>query len=113
MKSSARSRCVPNAMLFSNLALSRRLERAEGYACAQFAESRRRLFPDSGAEWMQFAGAYAVFDAIHSPVTQSFGLGIFEELTAASLDVIERFFFDRGSAAIHEVSPLAGIPALN
>jgi GNAT superfamily N-acetyltransferase len=100
-------------MLFSDLALSRRLERAEGHACVQFAQARRRLFPASGAEWMECAGAYAVFDGIDSPVTQTFGLGIFEELTAASLDVIERFFLDRGAQVNHEVSPLAGVAVLD
>src|ERR1035438_1836744 len=100
-------------MQFSDLALSRRLERAEGHACAEFADARRRLFPDSGSEWIQFSGAYAVFDGIGSPVTQTFGLGIFEELTAASLDVIERFFLDRGSQVDHEVSPLVGVAALS
>ncbi len=96
----------------SDLALSRRLERAEGYACLQSAEARRRLFPDSGADWMECAGAYAVFDGPNSPVTQSFGLGIFEELSAVSLDTIERFFFDRGAPADHEVSPFAGTAAI-
>jgi hypothetical protein len=99
-------------MLFSDLALSKRLERAEGYACAQFAEARRRLFPDSGAEWIEYAGTYAVFDGVDSPVTQSFGLGIFEELTPDSLDVIERFFLSHGAHALHEVSPFAGTTAL-
>ncbi len=100
-------------MLFSDLALSRRLERAEGTACFQFAEARRRLFPESRAEWMECAGAYAVFDTVDSPVTQSFGLGIFEELNPSSLDVIERFFLDRGAPVLHEVSPLAGVEALS
>jgi GNAT superfamily N-acetyltransferase len=100
-------------MLFSDLALARRLERAEGRACLQFAEARRRQFSQSGAEWMECAGAYAVFDAIDSPVTQSFGLGVFEELTAASLDTMERFFLDRGAAVQHEVSPFAGVDALD
>ncbi len=102
-----------HAMLVSDLQLSRRLERAEGYACVQFAETRRHLFPESGAEWIQCAGAYAVFDGIDSPVTQTFGLGIFEELTAASLDMIERFFIDRGAPVLHEVSPMAGVAALD
>jgi hypothetical protein len=62
---------------------------------------------------MECSGAYAVFDGIGSPVTQTFGLGIFEELTAASLDVIERFFLDRGAQVDHEVSPLVGVAALN
>jgi hypothetical protein len=99
-------------MHFSDFVLSKRLERAEGHACLQYAEARRRLFPDSGAEWMECAGAYAVFDGIESPVTQSFGLGLFEELGQASLDVIESFFLDRGAPALHEVSPFAGVAAL-
>ena len=100
-------------MQFSDLTLSRRLERAEGHACVQFAEARRRLFPDSGAEWIECAGAYAVFDRIDSPITQTFGLGLFEELSAASLDVIERFFLDRGAQVLHEVSPLVGTVAFD
>ena len=62
---------------------------------------------------MECSGACAVFDGIGSPVTQTFGLGIFEELTAASLDVIERFFLDRGAQVDHEVSPLVGVAALS
>ncbi len=100
-------------MVFSDLVLSRRLERAEGHASVQFAEARRRLFPDSGAEWIECAGAYAVFDSVDSPVTQTFGLGIFEELSAASLDVIERFFLERRAQVLHEVSPLVGVAALD
>src|SRR5258708_16121810 len=100
-------------MLFSDVSLSRRLERAEGHACVQFAEARRRALPDCGSEWMGCAGAYAVFDGIGSPTTQSFGLGLFEELTPAALDGIERFFLDRGASALHEVSPLVGVPALS
>ena len=100
-------------MLFSDLALSRRLERAEGHACAQFAEARRRLFPDSGSKWIECAGAYAVFDGVDSPVTQSFGLGLFEPLSPGALDRIEAFFLDRGAVVAHEVSPLAGIATLD
>lgn len=100
-------------MLFSDIELSRRLERAEGHACAKFAEARRRISPESGAEWIECAGAYAVFDGVDSPVTQSFGLGIFEELTDSRLDSIERFFLDRGAPVLHEVSPFAGVAALN
>ena len=81
-------------MLFSDVSLSRRLERAEGHACLQFAEARRRVFPGSGSEWIECAGAYAVFDGIDSPTPQSFGLGLFEELTPSTLDTIERAGFD-------------------
>ena len=62
---------------------------------------------------MECAGAYAVFDGIDSPVTQTFGLGLFEEPSAASMDQIERFFLDRGAAVMHEVSPLAGVATMD
>ena len=100
-------------MAFSDVELSKRLETAEGYACAQYAASRQRLFPGSGAEWMRSAGAWVVFDGVDSPVTQTFGLGLFEELTPTSLDVIERFFLDRGAPVHHEVSPFAGVATLD
>lgn len=99
-------------MPFADLSLARRLERAEGYACAQFAAARKRLFPDSGSAWTESAGAYLTFDGIEAPTTQSFGLGVFVELTSAVLADAEAFFFDRGSAAMHEICPLAGSAAL-
>ncbi len=100
-------------MTFADLDLSRRLERAEGCSCLEFAEARGRLHPESGATWMECAGAYAVFDGVNSPVTQSFGLGLFEPLSPAALDRMEAFFLDRGAVVVHEVSPLAGIATLD
>ena len=105
--------CTLDAMVFADLDLSRRLERAEGQACLEFAEARARLYPGRGATWIECAGAYAVFDGVDSPVTQSFGLGIFEPLSAGALDRIEAFFLDRGAVVAHEVSPLAGIATLD
>ena len=99
-------------MPFSDLDLSRRLERAEGFACVQQAEARLRHSPQSGAAWMECGGAYAVFDGVDSPCTQTFGLGVFEELTPATLDKIEDFFHDRRAPVFHEVSPFAGVAAL-
>jgi GNAT superfamily N-acetyltransferase len=61
---------------------------------------------------MEHAGAYAVFDGPQSPSTQTFGLGIFEDLSPTALDVIEGFFLHRGAPVFHEVSPLAGVAAL-
>ena len=100
-------------MLCSDLELSRRLERAEGFACIQFAAARRRLFPDSDSEWMECAGTYAGFDGVDSPVTQTFCLGLFQELTPSSLETLEKFFFDRGADVHHEVSPFAGTSTLD
>ena len=105
--------CTLDAMVFADLDLSRRLERAEGQACLEFAQARAQLDPSSGATWIECAGAYAVFDGVDSPVTQSFGLGLFEPLSASALDRIEAFFLDRGAVVAHEVSPLAGIATLD
>src|SRR5207245_9817335 len=97
----------------SDLALSRRLERAEGAACVESARSRRRLLPESWAEWSECGGAYAVFDGVASPITQSFGLGIFEELSAGTLEAMEKFFRERGAPVPPGVSALAGRAAVD
>ena len=92
--------------------LSRRLERTEGHANARFVESRARVVPALGACWMEAGGTYAMFDGIGSPLTQTFGLGMFEPVTGATLDAIEAFFAERGAGVFHEVSPLADPSAL-
>ena len=97
--------------MVSDRALARRLERAEGTANARFVEARARLSPESGACWIEVAGAYAMYDGPRSPCTQTFGLGIFQSPRAAELDRIECFFRERGAPVFHEVSPLAD-PAL-
>jgi hypothetical protein len=97
-------------MIFADHDLSRRLERPEAIAGARFVEARRRLAPESEAEWIEVAGAYAMFDGPDSPITQTFGLGLFETLDDEALGRIERFFQDRGATVNHEVSPLAGVP---
>ena len=91
----------------SDLSLARRLERTEARANADFVEARAKLFPDSGATWIEVAGAYAMFDGVHSPCTQTFGLGMFEEAGAPELEQIESFFQSRQAPVYHEVSPMA------
>ena len=48
-----------------------------------------------------------MYDGPSSPVTQTFGLGIFHPVTAARLDEIENFFRARRAEIFHEVCPLA------
>ncbi|HVZ83547.1 MAG TPA: GNAT family N-acetyltransferase [Terracidiphilus sp.] len=100
-------------MFFADHALARRLEAAEGNACMQFAAARLHAFPESGAAWIKCAGADAVFDGADSPITQTFGLGVFEPLTPAALDTIEQFLLSRGAVPMHEVSPFAGAATLD
>lgn len=100
-------------MIFADQELAKRLEAAEAYACAQFAEARRRLFPECTSTWIRCAGATVVFDGVDAPTTQTFGLGLFEELTTDALDEIEKFFIDRGAQVMHEVCPFAGAATLD
>lgn len=94
-------------MIYSDRELAQRLERTEARANADFVSTRGRLDPESGAAWIEVAGAYAMFDGPGSPLTQSFGLGIFEDARPEHLDAIEAFFIERGAPVFHEVSPMA------
>jgi hypothetical protein len=104
---------IPNTSYpLVDLELARQLERAEARANAALVDARAVLDPASGATWIEVAGAYAMFDGVGSPFTQSFGLGLFEEARAEVLARIEAFFAERGAEAFLEVSPLALTPAL-
>src|SRR5262245_58187264 len=94
-------------MPFSDLSLSRRLELTEACSNVDFVEARAKLFPESRAEWINVAGAYAMFDGVKSPLTQTFGLGIFNPVTPSDLEKLEEFFRLRKAPVNHEVSPLA------
>ncbi len=52
-------------------------------------------------------GAYAMYDGTESPLTQTFGLGMFKDATSEHLEQLEAFFIDRGAPVFHEVSPMA------
>jgi GNAT superfamily N-acetyltransferase len=93
--------------IVSDQRLAQRLESAEAIASVRFVEARQTVMPDSGAQWIKLAGAYAMYDGPRSPVTQTFGLGLFEVPESAGMDKLEAFFQDRGAPVFHEVSPLA------
>jgi len=96
-----------NDVVFIDALLSARLERTEGLANARFVEARARQTTGSKAAWMEVAGAHALFDGPDSPLTQSFGLGMQDEVTPADFETIEAFFRDRNAPVYLEVSPLA------
>jgi hypothetical protein len=96
-------------IIFADKSFSQKLERAEARTNADFVETRARLFPASGTEWIEVGGVYAMFDGAESPLTQTFGLGVFDEITNAELDEIEAFFRKNNAPVFHEVSPLAEV----
>ena len=93
-------------MIFSDIKLSQKLERTEARVNADFVETRARVEPEYGATWIEIAGTYAMFDGVESPLTQTFGLGLFEDATDEHLDEIEAFFNERKAPVFHEVSPM-------
>lgn len=99
-------------MIYSDLSLAKRLERTEARSNVDFVETRAKLEPESGACWIDVGGAYAMFDGVGSPLTQTFGLGMFSEVTSEHLDEIETFYRDRGSEVFHEISPMADLSLL-
>ena len=96
-----------------DIALARRLERAEGMANAAAVDSRRAMQPESGADWTEIAGVYAMFDGPDSPITQTFGLGLFDRFLESEFDLIERFFTQRGSTTFHEISSFAAAETMS
>jgi hypothetical protein len=96
-------------MIYSDKNLSQKLERTEARSNADFVEARARMFPGSGAEWTEVGGAYAMFDGVESPLTQTFGLGVFDEITDAEMQRLEEFFKKHDAPVFHEVSPMAGL----
>jgi hypothetical protein len=95
-----------------DLALARRLERTEARSNAAFVEVRAAVEPKIGASWVEVAGAYAMFDGVGSPCTQTFGLGLFDHVGDDELQELEAFFECRGAGVFHEVSPLADLALL-
>jgi GNAT superfamily N-acetyltransferase len=95
-----------NLYPFADIDLARRLERTEASGNIEFVEARAKAFPDRGATWIEVAGTFAMFDGVGSPLTQTFGLGISEAITAEHMDTIEEFFRSRGAEVFHEVCPL-------
>ena len=94
-------------MLHADLALAQRLEATEARCNASFVEARAQLHPGGGAAWQRVGGTTVLFDTPESPLTQTFGLGLFAEATAADLAQVEAFFAERQAPVLHEVSPLA------
>jgi GNAT superfamily N-acetyltransferase len=90
-----------------DLDLSKRLERAEALANRRFIEAKQTAFPGTDATWIEVAGAYAMFDTAQSPLTQTFGMGVFEMPADNDFERIENFFKDRGAPVFHEISPVA------
>ena len=96
-------------MLFSDLALARRLEAMEAYCCVDTARGVARLHPEIATASEQIAGGWAVFTGVGSPISEARALGMDGPVTAADMDRLESFYHSRGDAIRIEVCPLADV----
>lgn len=93
--------------IYSDKALSQQLEKTEACFNAAFVCSRMQMFPNRKAEWIAINGTYAMFDGVESPLTQTFGLGLFENLSLKTIEELEKFYRQFSAPIFHEVSPMA------
>lgn len=91
----------------TDMGLARRLESTEAAANIAFVQARATLHPAIGAVHASVGGVAAMFDGPESPLTQTFGMGVFGGLATADYEALEDFFLSRSAPVHHEVSPLA------
>ena len=90
-----------------DLNLARQLERAEAMANAAAVEARQKVRPEVGAEWIEVAGAYAMFDGPEAPTTQTFGIGLFDRFLDSEFEKVEQFFDRNKTTTFHEICSFA------
>lgn len=76
-------------------------------ANAAAVDARRALQPETGARWIEVAGARAMFDGVDSPISQTFGIGLFDPFLTDEFDQVEAFFAERGARVHHEICSFA------
>ena len=94
-------------MMFSDLALARRLEAMEAFACVDTARAAVRLHPEIESAAQMIAGGWAVFTGVGSPISEARGLGMSAPVTEFDMNELEEFYRSRGDSDRIEVCPLA------
>ncbi|MBP2018522.1 GNAT superfamily N-acetyltransferase [Symbiobacterium terraclitae] len=87
------------------LHLARRLERFRAALQVSFARTCARIYPDASPAWEDAAGGWAVYTHEGTPVNRAIGMGLDGPVTAAVLDRVESFYFDRGAPCQVDVTP--------
>src|SRR5208282_6192781 len=94
-------------MTFGDLALARRLETMEAFACVDTQRTVSRLHPEIAAAVESIAGGWAVFTGVGSPISEARGLGMNGAVTDLDMDRLENFYRSHGDSIRMEVCPLA------
>ena len=93
-------------MLFADVALAARIERAECRLLADCAAAAARRRPDSRAFVQELAGGVVIYAGPDSPFNKLAGLGFDGALDEERLAEVERAFAERGAPAQAEVAVL-------
>ncbi len=91
----------------ADVALARRLERAEALGCVDYARAMAALGTPGETEVEPLAGGFMVFAGAGGPLSRAAGLGMTVPLTAADLDRVESFYARLGGPAQVDVCPYA------
>jgi GNAT superfamily N-acetyltransferase len=94
-------------MQFVDRNLAHKLEMTDAYSGVSFARAHSEMFPESGATAEAFAGGWATFAGVDSPMTQAFALGLSGPVEEDEIVRMEDFFHSRGAAAMVELCPYA------
>ncbi|MCB9735336.1 MAG: GNAT family N-acetyltransferase [Deltaproteobacteria bacterium] len=89
----------------ADLELARRFEHTDAWGGALTVPAIRSLRPDVGAEALEVAGGLATYCGRTSPLTRARGVAVGEPISAAEVDQLEAFFFDRGAGVAITVCP--------
>lgn len=98
-------------MIFADVALAARIERAEAHLVADCAAAIGRRRREAGATSIEVRGGVAAFAGENSPLNKVAGLGFAGEIDERDLANIERIFTTHGAPVQVEISTLAS-PAI-
>jgi ribosomal protein S18 acetylase RimI-like enzyme len=93
-------------MMFADVALAARIDRAEGRLCAAFARVAERARPGSRVLTLPLAGGLAVYAGPGAPMNKVIGLGLGDALDEGALAAVEAEWAVRGEAVRVELSTL-------
>lgn len=96
-------------MRFVDQRLAHRLELTDAYSGVAFARAHASRFPESGSTAEPFAGGWAIFAGVDSPLTQAFALGLSGPVEEDEIARMEAFFGGHGAATNVELCPYADL----
>ena len=96
-------------MKFIDRPLAHRLELTDAYGSVAFARAHAGRFPEAGSTAEPFAGGWAIFAGVDSPLTQAFALGLLGPVEEGEVARMEDFFRSRDAATMVELCPYADL----